>query len=41
MACADIPQLVKDKLSKQFETLNPFLLRKAMESKLKKVFSIR
>lgn len=41
MACADIPQLVKDKLSKQFETLNPFLLRKAMESKLKKVFSLR
>jgi hypothetical protein len=41
MASVDIPKAVKDNLSKQFENLNPFLLRKAMENKLKKIFSKR
>jgi hypothetical protein len=34
-----IPQSYKEKLSSQFLTLNPFALRKAMETKLKKVFN--
>ena len=33
-----IPRSVKQQLTKQFESLNPFLLRKAMEIKLKKIF---
>jgi hypothetical protein len=35
-----IPESVKGILLKQLETLNPFLLRKTMDKKLKKVFSI-
>jgi hypothetical protein len=31
---------VKLSLSKQLETLNPFLLRKIMDKKMKKIFSI-
>ena len=34
----DIPDDSKQILKKQFQTLNPFLLRKAMEKKLKKIF---
>jgi hypothetical protein len=33
-----IPQTTKDALARQCEQLNPFILRKAMERKLKKVF---
>jgi hypothetical protein len=33
-----IPQAIKEKLISQSLTLNPFILRKAMETKLKKVF---
>jgi hypothetical protein len=33
-----IPQKTKDRLSSQLLTLNPFLLRKAIETKLKKIF---
>jgi hypothetical protein len=35
-----IPKPVKDSLSIQLEKLNPFLLRKNMETKLKKIFSL-
>jgi len=35
-----MPETVKLSLSKQLENLNPFLLRNAMETKLKKVFSL-
>lgn len=35
-----IPNAVKKDLSKQLEKLNPFLLRKNMETKLKKIFSL-
>jgi len=35
-----IPDSVKKGLSKQLEKLNPFLLRKKMETKLKRVFSL-
>jgi hypothetical protein len=31
---------VKLSLSKQLENMNPFLLRKSMDKKLKKIFSI-
>ena len=31
---------VKEKLSRQLENLNPFVLRKAIEIKLKKVFQL-
>jgi len=34
-----IPPQIKDSLSKQLETLNPFVLRKAMEEKLKRIFN--
>jgi hypothetical protein len=36
-----ISKQIKDELTKQFAKLNPFLLRDAMESKLKKIFSLR
>jgi hypothetical protein len=35
-----INESVKRSLTKQLEILNPFLLRKAMDKKLKKIFSI-
>ncbi|MDQ5984534.1 MAG: ISNCY family transposase ISKol11 [Syntrophus sp. SKADARSKE-3] len=35
----NIPEPIKTSLSKQLEKLNPFLLRKAMEKKLKTIFS--
>ena len=35
-----IPDTIKKDLSKQFAKLNPFLLRKNMEIKLKKIFSL-
>jgi hypothetical protein len=35
-----IPQAVKGTLSQQFEMLNPFLLRKRIETKLKEIFSL-
>lgn len=34
----DIPKVTKDQLKDQFETLNPFELRKAVEEKLKRIF---
>jgi hypothetical protein len=34
-----IPPQIKNSLSKQLETLNPFVLRKAMEEKLKLIFN--
>lgn len=37
---SDIEASAKKDLKEQFETLNPFKLRKAMESKLKNIFSI-
>ncbi len=38
MDSPDIPASVKQSLTEQFEKLNPFHLRKAMEEKLKKIF---
>jgi len=38
MASPDITTEVKMKLTDLFHTLNPFLLRKAMEKKLKEIF---
>jgi len=35
-----VPDPVKKSLSKELEKLNPFMLRKTMEAKLKKIFSI-
>jgi hypothetical protein len=35
-----IPQKTKDAMTKYLETLNPFLLKKALEEKLKKIFSL-
>jgi hypothetical protein len=35
-----IKKSVKPSLSKQFENLNPFMLRKTMDKKLKIIFSI-
>jgi len=35
-----IHESVKESLSKQLETLNPFLLRKTMDKKMKQIFSI-
>jgi hypothetical protein len=35
-----IQESVKLSLSKQLENLNPFLLRKIMDKKMKKIFSI-
>ena len=40
MESPHIHQSLKDSLSKQLETLNPFLLRKTMDKKLKTIFSI-
>ena len=40
MESAHIAKTIKDSLSKQLETLNPFLLRKNMETKLKKIFPL-
>jgi hypothetical protein len=39
MESPHIPESVKLSLSKQLENRNPFLLRNAMETKLKKIFS--
>ena len=36
----DIHESVKRSLTKQLENLNPFLLRKIMDKKLKNIFSI-
>ena len=35
-----IPDTVKEELTKEVERLNPFVLRKVMEAKLKKIFSV-
>lgn len=40
MESGHVPDSVKKNLSKQLERLNPFLLRKNMETKLKKIFSL-
>lgn len=40
MESPHIPESVKRSLSKKLETLNPFLLRKIMDKKMKKIFSI-
>jgi hypothetical protein len=40
MESPHIPEAVKRSLSKKLETLNPFLLRKTMDKKMKKIFSI-
>ena len=40
MESPHITESIKRSLSKQLENLNPFLLRKAMDKKLKKIFSI-
>jgi hypothetical protein len=40
MESPHMPETVKLSLSKQLENLNPFLLRNAMETKLKKIFSL-
>ena len=40
MESPHIAQSVKESLSKQLEKLNPFLLRKAMDKKLKNIFSV-
>jgi len=39
LASPDISNHTKESLSKQLENLNPFLLRKTMEKKLKQIFS--
>jgi len=39
MESAHIGDTVKHRLTKQLQTLNPFLLRQAMESKLKEIFN--
>ena len=36
----DIPKETKDKLTAQFNTLNPFDLRNALEEKLKRLFPL-
>lgn len=38
LASPYIPESVKDTLTRQWEQMNPFVLRKAMEAKLKKIF---
>ena len=38
MESPHVPDTVKESLTKELERLNPFVLRKAMEAKLKKVF---
>jgi hypothetical protein len=40
MESPDIPISVKRSLTVQFESLNPFLLRKGIEQKLKKIFAL-
>lgn len=40
MYSPDIPASVKQSLTEQFENLNPFHLRKAMEEKLKRIFNL-
>jgi len=40
MESPHISESIKLSLSKQLENLNPFLLRKAMETKLKKIFPL-
>jgi hypothetical protein len=40
MESPHIQESVKLSLSKQLEKLNPFLLRKIMDKKMKKIFSI-
>jgi hypothetical protein len=40
MASTHVPDSVKQTLSKPLEKLNPFLLRIAMERKLKKILSL-
>jgi len=40
MESPHIRESVKESLSKQLENLNPFLLRKTMDKKMKKIFSI-
>ncbi len=35
-----VPKTVKRSLKEQFENLNPFHLRKAIDAKLKKIFAI-
>ena len=35
-----IPQAIKDALTKQVAKLNPFLLKQAMNTKIKKIFSL-
>ena len=40
MESPHVPDSVKGSLTKELERLNPFVLRKAMEAKLKKVFSL-
>jgi hypothetical protein len=40
MESPHIQESVKLSLSKQLENLNPFLLRKIMDKKMKKIFSI-
>jgi hypothetical protein len=40
MESPHISESVRLSLSKQIENLNPFLLRKTMETKLKKIFSL-
>jgi hypothetical protein len=40
MESSYIQESVKLSLSKQLENLNPFLLRKIMDKKMKKIFSI-
>jgi hypothetical protein len=39
MVSPHIPEPIKQSLAKELETLNPFVLRKTMEAKLKKIFS--
>lgn len=40
MASPHIPEPIKQSLAKDLEILNPFVLREAMETKLKKIFSV-
>ncbi len=38
ISCSDIANEVKNKLNRQYEKLNPFLLKKIIEQKLKRIF---
>jgi hypothetical protein len=40
MGSNHIPDSTKQSLSKQLEKLNPFLLRKSIEAKLKQIFAL-